>query len=79
MKDLKRAYTSNNQSLGSADEIDATERSCSSAVLCVSLTRVVRLREVEGANARDQIAFSAFHSLLVGVQINAIYIRAAHE
>ena len=85
MKDLKKAYTSNNQSLGSADEIDATERSGSSAVLCVSFTRykfktrVFRLREVEGPNARDQIAFSAFHSLLVVVQMNAVYIQSTPD
>ena len=34
-------------------------------------TRVIRLRVLEGPNARDQIAFFAFHSFLVEVQTNA--------
>ena len=67
--------TSNNQRLGSAGDNDRrSKRFCSNAVLCVSFTwqmfktRVIRLRGVEGRNARDQIAFCAFHSFLVGVQ-----------
>ena len=39
-------------------------------------TRVIRLRVLEGPNARDQIALFAFHSLLVEVQTNAGYIHA---
>ena len=39
-------------------------------------TRVIRLRVLEGPNARDQIAFFAFHSLLVEIQTNAGYIHA---
>ena len=36
-------------------------------------TRVMRLREIEGRDARDQIAFCAFHSFLVEVQTNTSY------
>ena len=36
---LKKAFTSNHQSLEGADKIHATKRSCSSVVLCVSFTR----------------------------------------
>ena len=39
---------------------------------------VIRLRGVEGRNARDQIAFFAFHSFLEEVQTNAEYIHATH-
>ena len=39
-------------------------------------TRVVRLRVIEGPNARDQIVFCAFHSFLVEVQTKAAYIHA---
>ena len=77
--------TSNNQRLGSAGDNDRrSKRFCSNAVLCVSFTwqmvktRVIRLRGVEGRNARDQIAFCAFHSFLVEVQMNAGYIHATH-
>ena len=41
-------------------------------------TREIRLRVVEGPNARDQIAFCAFHLLLVEVQTNAGYIQVTH-
>jgi len=37
--------------------------------------RVIKLRVKEGRNARDQTAFSAFHSLLMAVQTNAGYIH----
>ena len=37
-------------------------------------TRVVRLRVIEGPNARDQIVFCAFHSFLVEVQTKADYM-----
>ena len=37
--------------------------------------RVIKLRRVEGQKAHDQIAFCAFHSFLVEVQMNAGYIR----
>ena len=33
---------------------------------------------LKGSYARDQIAFCVFHSFLVGVQMNAGYISAAH-
>ena len=39
-------------------------------------TRVIRLRVVGGQNARDQIAFCAFHPFLVEVQTNAGNIYA---
>ena len=32
----------------------------------------------QGPNANDQIAFFAFHSFLVEVQMNAGYIHATH-
>ena len=41
-------------------------------------TRVIRLRLVEGRDASDQIAFCAFHPVLVEVQTNAGYIHATH-
>ena len=41
-------------------------------------TRVIRLRVIEGPNARDQIALCAFHSFLVEVQTNAGNIYATH-
>ena len=57
---------------------------CSIAVLGVSFTwqivktRVTRSRVIEGPNASNQIAFHAFHSFLVEVQMNAVYIHAKH-
>ena len=41
-------------------------------------TRVIRLRGVEGRNARDQIAFCTFHSFSVELKTNAGYIHATH-
>jgi len=41
-------------------------------------TRVIRLRIIEGSNARDQIALCAFQTFLVEVQTNAGYIHATH-
>ena len=41
-------------------------------------TRLIRLRMIEGRNARDQSAFCAFHTFLVEVQTNAGYIHATH-
>ena len=71
--DLK-VKTSNNERLESAcDNHRRSKRFCSNAVLCVSFTcqmvktRVIRLRGVEGRNARDQSAFCAFDSFLVEV------------
>ena len=58
-----------------------TKRFFSIAVLCVSFkrqivkTRVIILRVRANPNARDQIAFCAFHSFLVEVQTNAVYMR----
>ena len=40
--------------------------------------RAIRLRVIDGPNARDQIGFCAFHSFLVEVQTNAGYIHAMH-
>ena len=71
--------TSNNQRLRSAGDNDRrSKRFWSSAVLCVSFTRqivktrVVRLRVIDGPNARDQSALRAFHTFLVEVQTNAV-------
>ena len=36
------------------------------------------LHVTDGRNARDQIAFYAFHPFLVEIQTNAGYIRPAH-
>ena len=41
-------------------------------------THMIRLRGVEGRNTRDQIAFFAFNSFLVEVQMNAEHIHATH-
>ena len=41
-------------------------------------TRVIRLRVIEGPNARDQSAFYAFLTFLVEFQRNAGYIHATH-
>ena len=41
-------------------------------------TRVIRLRVIEGLNARDQITLCAFHSFLLEVQTNADCIHATH-
>ena len=38
----------------------------------------VQLRVIEGPNARDQIAFCAFHSFSVEVPTNAGYVHATH-
>ena len=51
---------------------------CASFTLQMVKTRVIKLRGKEGPNARDQIAFYAFHSFLVEVQTNAGYIHAVH-
>ena len=82
---LFKNTTSNNQMLGSAgDNERRSKRFCSNALLCVSFIRqmvkirVIRLRGVEGRNARDQITFCAFHSFLVEVQTNTGYIHATH-
>ena len=41
-------------------------------------TLVIRLRRIQGRNARDQIAFCAFHLFLAEVQTNAGYTHATH-
>ena len=41
-------------------------------------TRVIRLQEAEGRDARDQIAFCAFHLFLVEVQTNSNYKHVTH-
>ena len=68
-------YTSNNQ---------RPKRFCFNAVPCKGFTWqtvktcVTRLLGVEGRKAQDQIAFCAFRSFLVEVQMNAGYIHATH-
>ena len=60
---------------------------CSSAVLCESFMWqmvkkvcdqicMIRLGVMVGPNARDQIAFRAFHTFLLEVQMDAGYIHA---
>ena len=39
---------------------------------------MIRLQGVEGQNAHAHIAFYAFHSFLVEVQMNAGHIHAMH-
>ena len=39
---------------------------------------VIRLRVIEGPYARHQIAFWAFHSFFVRVQMNAGYLHVTH-
>ena len=39
-------------------------------------TRVIRLRVIEGPNARDQITFCAFHLFLVEVQTKADFVHS---
>ena len=82
---LFKNTTGNNQMLGRRRDNDRrSKRFCSNTVLCVSFIRqmvkirVIRLRGVEGRNARDQITFCAFHSFLVEVQTNAGYMHATH-
>ena len=82
---LFKNTTGNDQMLGRQRDNDRrSKRFCSNTVLCVSFTRqmvkirVIRLRGVEGRNARDQITFCAFHSFLVEVQTNAGYMHATH-
>ena len=45
---------------------------------CFNVGALRKFHVIEGQNARDQIAFYAFHSLLVEVQTNAGYICAKH-
>jgi len=56
--------TSNNHRLGGVGEIEGQN--------------ALVLHVTDGRNARDQIAFYAFHSFLVEIQTNAGYIRPAH-
>ena len=41
-------------------------------------TRLIILRVTGGPNARNQIAFCAFHSLLVAVQINECWLHTCY-
>ena len=45
---------------------------------CFNADALRKFHVIEGQNARDQIAFYAFHSFLVEVQTNAGYICAKH-
>ena len=45
---------------------------------CFNAGALRKFHVIEGLNARDQIAFYAFHSFLVEVQTNAGYICAKH-
>ena len=42
-------------------------------------TRVIRLRVIEGPNARDQTTFCVFNTFLEEVQTNAGYIHATRD
>ena len=71
--------TSNNKRLLIAGNNDwRSKSSCSSAVLFISFTwqiakmRVIRLRVIEAPNVCVHMAFCAFHSFLVEVQVNVI-------
>ena len=79
--------TSNNQRLrrSAGNNDPRSKRFCSSVVLCVSFTwqmiktRVIRLRVIEGPNARDQITFSVFNTFLEELQTNVGYIHVTRE
>ena len=64
--------------------VRATTIEGQNVVLCVGFTKqivrthVITLRGLEGRDARDQIAFCAFHSFLVEVQTDAGEIHATH-
>ena len=45
---------------------------CASFYVIEIKTGVISLREIEGSNARDQIAFSAFHAFLAEVQTKLV-------
>ena len=45
---------------------------------CFNVGALRKFHVIEDQNARDQIAFYAFHSFLVEVQTNAGYICAKH-
>ena len=85
---LIMAKTSNNRRLQSAGDDDwrSNEKKkntfAPTLYFCISFTWqmvetcMIRLRGVESRNAHDQIAFCAFHSFLVEVQMNADHIHA---
>ena len=56
----------------------ATTIKVKTLLLQIVKTRVIALQVREGANARDQIVFFAFHSSLMEVQTNADYIHTTH-
>ena len=45
---------------------------------CFNVSALRKFHVIEGQNARDQVAFFAFHSFLVEVRTNAGYICAKH-
>ena len=45
---------------------------------CFNVGALRKFHVIEGQNARDQVAFFAFHSFLVEVQTNVGYICAKH-
>ena len=45
---------------------------------CFNVGALRKFHVIEGQNARDQVAFFAFHSFLVEVQTNAGYICVKH-
>ena len=72
--------------LGSKGDNDRRSKRSVAPTLCFAYVSVdrwskharIRLRGVAGRNARDQIAFCAFHPFLVEVQTNAGYIHVTH-
>ena len=73
---VKKAKSSNNQRLVSTSELQTSDRR--SKRCCFNVVALRKFHVIEGQNARDQIAFYAFHSFLVEVQTNASYICAKH-
>ena len=62
--------------LVSKTELQTSDRRSKRSCFNAGALRKFHVRE--GQNARDQIAFYAFHSFLVEVQTNAGYICAKH-
>ena len=73
---VKKAKSSNNQRLVSTSELQTFDRRPKRSFFNVGA--LCKFHVIEGQNARDQIAFFAFHSFLVEVQTNAGYKCAKH-
>ena len=71
--------TSNNKRLRSAEDNDRMSNASVSRDRYYSQNMSEQITSYKlGPNAPDQMAFSAFHSFLVEVQMNAGYIHVTH-